>query len=221
MVLTPLIRGLLVSSRRARRRLTIAPHSTRLGPVAVENVPMGRRANLAGGATRRRDLTLSLRPPGQRPLDHRRGVAPALRGGAGTRAGARTDALRDVHASLQAQVADSITLSVSYQGGWSIVPPGAARDRRAVGGPRGAQRAAGRRGGAAYVVALEGTGRAVVPIPDPAPDGVRSVTVSFPPTGANADGYTATTFTSSPAHRERTLGPCCSRANSPAPRVTR
>jgi len=131
----------------------------------------------------------------------------------------------DVHVSLEAQVVDSSTLTVSYRGGWTFVPPvmpPAIGARSSA--PRVLSERLGEGRGASYLVALEGlAGRPYtfrVGAPDPStarrlavrgtngatlvlspasgPAGTRAVTVTFPRSGADADGYTTTTLTFSP-----------------------
>jgi hypothetical protein len=85
-------------------------------------------------------------------------------------------------------------LSVSYSGGWSIVPPSMpARIGHRSEAPRVLSERIGPDGG--YVVSLEGVaGRSYV-FRLKTPAGNRNETVTFPATGANADGYTALTLT--------------------------
>jgi hypothetical protein len=86
-------------------------------------------------------------------------------------------------------------LAVSYSGGWSIVPP---VTRPLIGQRSSAPRILSERlvEGGRYAVSMEGiAGRSYV-FRLRAPGAAdRAVTVTFPPTGANTDGYTALTLT--------------------------
>ncbi len=218
MVLTPLIRGLLgIDVDAPARRVTIAPH---LPPdwnsVAVDHVPVGtgqlsfvlRRSagRITASVTRQGDVA---------PIEVV--FSPALPLGARV-AGAGATVQQtpgDVHATVKAMVTGAAEMSVSYAGGWSIVPP----SMPAIIGRRSeAPRVLSERLGAdgRYVVSLEGrAGRAYafrVLTPDAAAaraltadasgggaaivaalpaSAERTVTVTFPANGANADGYTA------------------------------
>jgi len=91
-------------------------------------------------------------------------------------------------------VTTTAELSVSYSGGWSIVPPSMPPK---IGQRSQAPRVISERLGAdgRYVVSLEGiAGRSYV-FRVKTPTGERSETVTFPSNNANADGYTAATFT--------------------------
>lgn len=203
MVLTPLIRGLLgIDVDAPSRHVTIAPH---LPPgwdsVAVDNVPVGHEtiSFVIHRQPGRMTLTVRRHDRGTLPLDVE--FAPALPLGARV-SGSSVEVQRtpgDVHAHVQARVAESAELSVSYAGGWSIAPPvmpPAIGDRSSA--PRVLSERLGAR--ATYVVQLEGlAGRSYtfrVTTPDRATP--RPVTVTFPLAGANADGYTATTLTLTP-----------------------
>jgi glycogen debranching enzyme len=214
MVLTPLIRGLLgIDVDAPRRHVTIAPH---LPPdwdsVAVDNVPVG--AERVSFVVRRGNgsMTLSVRRRGgdRAPLEVE--FAPALPLGARV-SSANAQVQRtagDVHASVRAQVTDSAAMTVSYQGGWSIVPPVMPP---AVGARSSAPRVLSERLGddGSYRVALEGlTGqsysfRVMAPGAFDAAltngatavvDRQRgSVTITFASGVANADGYVPATMT--------------------------
>ncbi len=231
MILTPLLRGLLgIEVDAPRRHLTIAPH---LPPdwdsVAVENVPVG--AERVSFVVRRGDgnIRLSLRRRDRGPLPLVVEFSPALPLGARV-PGAGVETQRtpgDVHATVRAQVADSVVLAVSYQGGWSIVPPVMPP---AIGARSSAPRVLSERlddVGGGYAVALEGlagrsyTFRVIAPDPDAARrlvarltnggtlvlqqatggGATRLATITFPSTGANADGYSASTVTFQPGAR--------------------
>jgi hypothetical protein len=91
-------------------------------------------------------------------------------------------------------VTDSAELSVSYSGGWSIVPPSMPAT---IGHRSEAMRVISERldANGGYVISLEGiAGRRYV-FRLKTPTGERSETVTFPATGANADGYTAVALT--------------------------
>ncbi|MEO8621229.1 MAG: GH116 family glycosyl hydrolase [bacterium] len=196
MVLTPLIRGLLgIDVDAPRRHVTIAPH---LPPdwdsVSVENVPVG-SARVAFDIRRNRgNITLSVRRTGgdRAPLDVE--FSPALPLGSRVAAGIETErTLGDVHARLRGRLTDVAELSVAYEGGWSIVPP---RMPPAIGARSSAPRVVSERIGTdgSYVVALEGLAGRSYPFHIKRPDGQRSITITFPTNGANADGYTAKTM---------------------------
>ena len=222
MVLTPLLRGLLgIEVDVPAGRVTIAPHlPPEWDSVAVANVPVGRGTM---------SFTIRRTRGGMTAEVQRRGAAtpievvfsPALPVGArASGAGVSTRATPgDVHATVRARVATSATLSVTYAGGWSIIPP----DMPAVIGERSrAPRVLGERldSSGGYVVALEGlagvsyafrvlapaaagTGDLFVNASDSASASlVRqnaasdiALYVSFPKGGANADGYTSATVT--------------------------
>jgi glycogen debranching enzyme len=199
MVLTPLMRGLLgIDVDAPARRVTIAPH---LPPdwnaVAVNNVPVG--AGRLSVVLRRTEgrITASITRTGDAaPIEVV--FSPALPLGAKV-TGAGATILQtpgDVHASVTATVTGAAEMAVSYSGGWSIVPP----SMPAVIGRRSqAPRVLSERLGAdgKYVVSLEGIAgqtyqfRLRTPV---AGAKERVVPVTFPSTGANADGYVATTI---------------------------
>lgn len=198
MVLTPLIRGLLgIDVDAPARRVTISPH---LPPdwdsVAVDRVPVGRGQlsfvlrRTAGGIT----ASVSVRQLGDAaPLEVV--FSPALPLGAkvgGT--GATVLATPgDVHVTVKAMVTTTAELSVSYTGGWSLVPP----VMPAIIGHRSeAPRVLSERLGpdGRYVVSLEGiAGRSYSFRLRTSGSADRLETITFPTNGANADGYTAVT----------------------------
>ena len=195
MVLTPLIRGLLgIDVDVPRRHVTIAPH---LPPdwdsVAVDNVPVG-AGRLSFTVRRERGgVRLRLRRVGGDGAPLEVEFAPALPLGADVAPPAEAQRTAgDVHGRVIARVVDSATVTVSYRGGWNIVPP---KMPPAIGARSSAPRVLSERLGAngAYLVSLEGLAGRTYPFVILAPDGRRVVDVSFPASGANADGYTATT----------------------------
>jgi len=100
----------------------------------------------------------------------------------------------DIHATVKTTVTTTAELSVSYSGGWSIVPPSMPPK---IGQRSQAPRVISERLGAdgRYVVSLEGiAGRSYV-FRLKTPTGERTETVTFPATSLNADGYTAVTLT--------------------------
>jgi glycogen debranching enzyme len=196
MVLTPLIRGLLgLDVDAPARRVTIAPH---LPPdwdsVRVENVPVGSdRLDIAVRRAPGRMVAEVSRAgrPGAPALDVT--FSPALPLGATTPLGA-TRTPGDVHATLHGALRDRLILDVPYTGGWSIVPPAMP--------PRIGQRSEAprilseRMPGSRYVVAVEGiAGRTYqFRLHEPGkPE--RTIDVTFPSAGPNADGYTTRTLT--------------------------
>jgi glycogen debranching enzyme len=225
MVLTPLLRGLLgIDVDVPRGRVTLAPHlPPGWDSVTVDNVPVGR--NTVSFAIRRTAGMIRVvahrRGPDRTPIELR--FSPALPLGARPLSIGWT--LRttpgDVHATLDATLTDSIPLAVQYSGGWTIVPP----VMPAVIGSRSrAPRVLSERlhttsSEERYVVALEGlSGQRywfAIEAPDdasarslrgessagtaalePASAGrKRTVEITFPTDGANADGYTMATVT--------------------------
>ncbi len=219
MVLTPLIRGLMgIEVDAPQRRIRIAPH---LPPdwdsVAVDNVPVG-TARVSFVVRRRNgEIALELRQSDRAAAPLALEFAPALPLGAiltsdsaSSRQGDEVFSYPivmhrtpgDIHAAVKVAAATSLTLRLRYRGGWSIVPPVMPP---AIGARSSAPRVLSERlDGTRYVVALEGlagtsyTFRVNRPTPD---GGTRDVTVTFPTTGANADGYTATTVSFTPDSR--------------------
>jgi hypothetical protein len=121
--------------------------------------------------------------------------SPALPLGAQVKgAGAITETPGDLHATVNAKVMDAAELSVSYTGGWQIIPPTLPAK---IGQRSQAMRVISERltPGGSYVVSLEGlAGRSYV-FRLKRPGGDRNQTVTFPATGANADGYSAMSVT--------------------------
>jgi len=218
--LTPLIRGLLgIAVDAPSGRVTIAPHlPPQWDSVAVDRVPVGsghlsvvirrtrgritatvERYGMAGGAL---EVVFSpALPLGARVMGT--GVTPSVTPG-------------DVHGTVSASIGRRAELRVDYAGGWSIVPP----SMPAVIGQRSeAPRLLSERLGVdgRYVVALEGiAGRSydfLLRAPDAATGAAldmvmtgggsanlapgrgveRLMTVTFPLTDPNADGYTPAT----------------------------
>ncbi len=230
MVITPLIRGLLgIDVDVPARRVTIAPH---LPPdwddVAVDRVPV------AGGQlsfTLRRvagKITATIARMGDTaPIEVV--FSPALPAGARVAAGGGAiskDTPGDVHATVKAMVADAAELSVSFSGGWAIIPPSmpaiigrrseAARviDERIDAAGRYAVSLEGRAGrsyvfrlrapdqAAARAVAVDSGGGASAALAEVRPGASeRLVTVTFSSSGANEDGYVAGTIALRPGLR--------------------
>ncbi len=197
MVLTPLIRGLLgIDVDVPARRVTIAPH---LPPdwdtVAVDNVPVG--TGLMSFELRRTAgrITASVTRSGDTaPIEVV--FSPALPLGARVSvAGAVSQPTPgDLHVTVKAMAGATAALSVSYSGGFSIVPP----SMPAIIGHRSeAPRVLSERLDAEgrYVVSLEGIAGRTYPFRVRTPDtgAERVVMVAFPTAGANADGYVGTT----------------------------
>jgi glycogen debranching enzyme len=221
MVLTPLVRGLLgIDVDAPNHRLTIAPH---LPPdwdsVSVERVAVGHgQLSFTVQRAAGRMTAVVTRTGDPAPLEV--AFSPALPLGA--RVSGRGATLRetpgDVHASVTATVTDTAELSVTYTGGWSLVPP----SMPAVIGHRSeASRMLSERLSVEgrYVVALEGiagktytfrvlspdAGIARVLTAEITPGGSttlsaasagaaeRTVAITFPSSSGNADGYVAAT----------------------------
>ena len=196
MVLTPLIRGLLgIDVDAPAHRLVLAPH---LPPdwdsARVDNVPVG---------VDRVDVTYRRTPRGiQAELTRHTSAAatplavsfsPALPLGASTTLSVRQTP-GDEHATVQGELRDQLTLEVPYSGGWSIVPPVMPAE---IGGRSLAPRVLSERiSGGRYTVALEGLAGRTYRFRVRAPAKAwQDVDVSFPATGANADGYTSRALT--------------------------
>ena len=215
MVLTPLIRGLLgLDVDAPARRVTIAPH---LPPgwdsVAVDNVPVGSgRLSFVVRRTSGR-ITASVQRLGDAaPLEVV--FSPALPLGARVSGAVATATAGDVHATVRTMVNKTAELVVSYTGGWSIVPPAMPAK---IGNRSEAPRVLSERltADGHYAVSLEGIAGRSYTFGVKAPDtraltldvtagsravvtggaGDRLVTVTFPASGANADGYTAAVLT--------------------------
>jgi len=207
------------------RRLTIAPHlPPEWDSVRVDNIIVGGDAlslSLRREPGRVTARIRRLRSSGL-PLDLV--FAPALPLGARVTSQAATDATPgDVHALVRGTLADSASFEVRFTGGWSIIPPimrPSVGDRSAA--PRVLSERL--TGAARYVVALEGLAGRTYRFRLRAPDSAAAVSavtsaasaagagsarvtragdgatewlidVTFPPTGGNADGYTAMTLT--------------------------
>lgn len=199
MILTPLIRGLLgIDVDAPARRLTLAPH---LPPdwdsVHVRNIPVGtgfvdatvrRTASGIGAELRRRG--------GRAPIEV--AFSPALPLGALTSA-ATTTTPGDVHATVHGTLRDALALNIAYRGGWSIVPPG---NDVHIGDRSSAARVLSERlVGGAYTVVLEGRAGRAYPFRVFEGSAGRDTVVTFPNTGANADGYTSVVLTLSAGKR--------------------
>ncbi len=218
MVLTPLIRGLLgIDVDAPNRRISIAPH---LPPgwdsVAVDNVPLGDERISFVVRRSRADITLSLRRTNGSAAPLRVVFAPALPLGATVRvdnsgapasgggAGQPVTMQRtagDVHASVQADVREAITMRVPYAGGWNIEAPVTAPS---VGARSTSARVVSERlEGSRYVVSMEGlAGRTYsFRLHEPTRVEPRQILVTFPASGANADGYSVTSMTFTPDSR--------------------
>ena len=195
--LTHVVRGLLgIDVDVPARRVTIAPH---LPPdwetVAVDNVPVG--TGLMSFELRRTAgrITASVTRSGDTaPIEVV--FSPALPLGARVSvAGAVSQPTPgDLHVTVKAMAGATAALSVSYSGGFSIVPP----SMPAIIGHRSeAPRVLSERLDAEgrYVVSLEGIAGRTYPFRVRTPDtgAERVVMVAFPTAGANADGYVGTT----------------------------
>jgi len=221
MVLTPLIRGLLgIDVDVPARRVTIAPH---LPPdwdsVSVDRIPVGSgQLSIHIRRTAGRIVATLTRTGDVTPVEV--AFSPALPLGARvTGRGVPThETPGDIHATVTATVAASAEMTVSYSGGWSIVPPEMpARIGQRSEAPRVLSERLGADGW--YEVALEGLAGRSYSFQISAPDArtaaaltaattagssafatpvagsaARVVTVTFPSVGANADGYTAMTM---------------------------
>jgi hypothetical protein len=201
--------------------VTLAPH---LPPgwnsVSVDNVPVG-RGTMSLTLRRSSDaITVVARRRGSSRAPVELVFSPALPLGAriaGSAAAARSTP-GDLHATIRAALTDSVVLTVRFTGGWGIVPPAMPAT---IGSRSRAPRVLSERGsGDQYVVSLEGLsgqtytfdvrtpdepsarsldaaagGGGAVKLLPAAGQARRAVDVTFPPSGANADGYTAATVT--------------------------
>lgn len=216
MVLTPLIRGLLgIDVDAPARRITIAPH---LPPdwdtVAVDNVPVGKA--LLSFVLRRTAgrITASVRRTGDDVAPLEVVFSPAVPLGARVSGAVAKVTAGDAHATVRTMVNKNADLVVSYTGGWSIVPPAMPAK---IGNRSEAPRVLSERltADGHYAVSLEGiagrsytfgvkapaagaptaqvsAGGSAVVSGNP---GERLVTVTFPASGTNADGYAAAIVT--------------------------
>ncbi len=208
-----------------RHRITIAPHlPPDWDSVSVDNVPVGNGQVSFALRRTAGEVTLSLRRRGGDPAPLEVDFSPALPLGARvTSPLARIrQTPGDVHAAVSSMLVDQAELSVRHEGGWSIVPPVMPP---AIGARSAAPRLLSERltdaAGASYAVALEGiagrayTFRVNAPSPDAAAHlsartgvggtaaivasatsgAARTVTITFPRSGANADGYVGLTVT--------------------------
>ena len=202
--------------------MTLAPH---LPPgwdsVNVGNVPVG-RGTISFALHRTADaMTLVARRYGPDRAPVELVFSPALPLGASVSGGMIvTSTPGDLHATVRASLADSAVLSVPFRGGWAIVPP---TMPATIGTRSRAPRVLSERlsGDERYVVALEGLSGQQYVFEVRAPDEAfaralgatvsaggsaklspvtgraqRTVEVTFPSSGANADGYTTATVTS-------------------------
>ena len=196
MVLTPLIRGMLgVDVDAPARTLTLAPHlPADWDSLAVENIPFG-AGTIDLRLTHRRgsSMTAAITSHGAAgPIDVV--FSPALPAGANAQPEGRATA-SDVHATVRGSLRDTLTLSVSYRGGWTIVPEPATPE---IGDRSSAARVLHQGADAATLEGLAGrTYRFKVS------DGAswRSLSVTFPSADANADGYTTRTLSAAEVRR--------------------
>ena len=201
MVLTPLIRGLPgIDVDAPRRTIRIAPQlPTEWDSVVVDNVPVG--PERASFVVRREHGAMHLavvRANGAERIALRVIFAPAMPLGSvveGDQAMVqRTDG--DIHAAMERFVVERAILTVRYADGWSIVVPTV---RPAIGARSTAMRVLSERMVKdQYIATLEGLAGSThtVQLRTPSSRGVlRSISVTFPASGANADGYTSTTIT--------------------------
>ena len=194
MVLTPLIRGLLgITVDMPEKLVTIAPHLPYdWDSVEVENVPVGTgKLSFAIRRTAGR-ITASVRRSGDvTPIDVV--FSPALPLGARLSGAIPTPG--DVHGYSKMKVMDKAELSVTYSGGWAIVPPSIPpRIGQRSEAPRVLSERLDTSRGGDYVATLEGLAGRTYTFIVKLPSGDRQETVTFPTTGANADGYTVTTL---------------------------
>lgn len=220
MVLTPLIRGLLgIEVDAPSGRVTIAPHlPPEWDSVAVDRVPVGGgQLSFVIRRTAGR-ITATVQRHGEEGVPLEVIFSPALPLGARVLGKGVTRGVTpgDVHGTVKAVMGRSAELRVDYAGGWSIVPPSmpAVIGRRSE-APRVLSERLGTDG--RYVVTLEGiagqsyhfrvrapdaaTGAALAMIISgngsavlaPGRGVERTMTVTFPVTDANGDGYTAAT----------------------------
>jgi hypothetical protein len=102
----------------------------------------------------------------------------------------------DVHAVAKVRAVWGVTVGIRYSGGWSITPPS---PRPRIGARSSAPRVVSERlDGPRYVVTFEGLAGTTQTfrLRGSRADGTtRDVAVTFPATGANADGFTVTTLT--------------------------
>jgi hypothetical protein len=193
MILTPLVRGLLgIAIDAPAHRLMLAPH---LPPdwdsVRVSNILVGsssvdviiRRMSGGIGAELRRH-------GGGAPLDVT--FSPALPLGAAT-AAKTFSTPGDVHGTVRGELGDALTLTVSYRGGWQIVPP---QNDVQIGDRSAAARVLSERlGNGTYTALLEGRAGRTYRFQLGRGSAWRDTLVTFPTARPNADGYTTATVT--------------------------
>jgi len=209
-------------STTASGRVTLAPPlPATWDSVSVDNVPVG-RGTMSFALRRTPDaVTLVVRRRGSDRAPLELVFSPALPLGArvtGTEA-ATTSTPGDLHATIRTSLTDSVALTIRFTGGWSLVPPAMPAT---IGSRSRAPRVLSERGaqGDRYVVALEGLSGQRYTFEVLAPDEAtartldatvsaggslklsptterthRTVEVTFPESGANADGYTTATVT--------------------------
>jgi hypothetical protein len=176
--------------------MTIAPHlPAEWDSVTVDNVPVGGGrvsfvVHRADGAIK---LTMRRIDVDRTPIEVV--FSPALPIGARV-AGVVESATSagDVHATVRTTLGDSAALSVSFTGGWSIIPPVMPAT---IGSRSRAARVLSERVTTddRYVALLEGLAGQGYSFRVRSPDAKeRVVEVKFPTAGANADGYTTTTL---------------------------
>jgi hypothetical protein len=189
MVLTPLIRGLLgIDVDAPAHRLTLTPH---LPPdwdsVRVRNIPFG-SASVDVAFRRTADgLHAELTRRGGSAVDVV--FSPSLPLGA--KAAGTTSTAGDEHAVVHGILRDTLTLTVAYSGGWSIVPP---RSEIAIGDRSSALRVVSERIVAGrYTATLEGRAGRAYRVRIGEGRVWRDTTVTFPSGAANADDFTITT----------------------------
>ena len=202
MVLTPLIRGLLGADVDApAHRLTLEPHlppdwdSARVDNLpfasAVVDVSLRRTASAITARFVRRGVLSS-------PIDI--AFSPALPLGATTSLSSTTMP-GDVHATIRGVLRDTLTLSVPFSGGWQVIPP---RASPAIGDRSMAMRVLSERlVDGRYHALLEGRAGEQYRLRIGEGTRWRDTTVSFPQSGANADGYTTTMLVLSTSSRRR------------------
>jgi glycogen debranching enzyme len=198
MVVTPLIRGLLgIEVDAPAHRLTLAPHlPPEWDSLRIDNVPFGsvvvdvsiaRTASAITARVVRRGAVAS-------PIDV--AFSPALPLGATTTVTATTTP-GDVHATVHGVLRDTLMLAVPFSGGWRLVPP---RVSPAIGDRSMAMRILSERlVNGRYTATFEGRAGERYRLRIGEGNRWRDTTVSFPQSGANADGYKTTTVVLSPS----------------------
>lgn len=189
MVLTPLIRGLLgIDVDAPAHRLTLTPH---LPPdwdsVRVRNIPFGSASVDVAFRRTANGLHAELTRRGGSAVDVV--FSPSLPLGA--KAAGTTSTAGDEHAVVHGILRDTLTLTVAYSGGWSIVPP---RSEIAIGDRSSALRVVSERIVAGrYTATLEGRAGRAYRVRIGEGRVWRDTTVTFPSGAANADDFTITT----------------------------